>query len=65
MPTDTGPLRTPIAEAVPAVAQLQQQVPVARERLQGVLGLGTPAADEEQPPSAGDAGHDPRPEPLR
>ena len=37
MPTDTGPLRMPIAEAVPAVGQLQQQVPLARERIQRVV----------------------------
>jgi hypothetical protein len=34
VPTDTGPLRRPIGEGVPALGQLQQQVPVARERLQ-------------------------------
>lgn len=50
VPTDTGPIRMPIAEAVPAVAQLQQQVPVARERIQGVLGAtrGTPDRDGDE-----------------
>lgn len=37
VPTDSGPLRSPLAEAVPVVRQLQEQVPVARERLQRVV----------------------------
>jgi hypothetical protein len=55
VPTDTGPIRTPLGQAVPAVAQLQQQVPVARERIQGVLGAArrTPPVGEAPDPPAG------------
>jgi uncharacterized membrane protein YccC len=46
VPTDTGPIRTPIGEALPAVGQLQQQVPVARERIQRVVGMRAEASGE-------------------
>lgn len=66
VPTDSGPLRAPIAEAVPAVAQLQQQVPVARERIQGVLGGAghAPRADVRHT-SAGTPEEEHRPDPAR
>ncbi len=38
VPTDSGPLRSPLAESVPAVRQLQEQVPMARERLRRAIG---------------------------
>ena len=40
VPTDTGPIRTPLAETVPAVAQLQQQieqVPLVGEHLPRII----------------------------
>jgi uncharacterized membrane protein YccC len=46
VPTDTGPIRTPIGEALPAVGQLQQQVPVARERIQRVVGMRAETSGE-------------------
>lgn len=58
VPTDTGPLRRPIAEVVPAVGQLQQQVPVVRERIPQVIeqvsGLARPGttADEAETASS-------------
>ncbi len=50
VPTDTGPLRMPLAEGVPALGQLQQQVPVARERLQRVV-RRAPAEGSEPGPA--------------
>ncbi|WP_299445118.1 FUSC family protein [uncultured Phycicoccus sp.] len=54
VPTDSGPLRSPLAEAVPVVRQLQEQIPVARERLQPVVpppgGADAPDADREASP---------------
>ncbi len=59
VPTDTGPIRTPLAEAVPAVAQLQEQVPVVGELpriIQRVSPVGRPgeAAAAPPPPTEGD-----------
>ena len=58
VPTDTGPLRAPLAESVPAVAQLQQQVPVVGEHLPRIIGrvsaLGQPAEGTTVPPPAED-----------
>jgi len=58
VPTDTGPLRMPLAESVPAVAQLQQQVPVVGEHLPRIIGrvsaLGQPAEGTTVPPPAED-----------
>ena len=51
VPTDSGPLRSPLAESVPAVRQLQEQVPMARERLRRVIG--------PQDPEGEDGPHDP------
>ena len=63
MPTDTGPLRMPLAESVPAVAQLQQQVPAVGEQLPRIIervsSLGQPLpADPPPPPEPAGAGPD-------
>ncbi len=63
VPTDTGPLRMPLAESVPAVAQLQQQVPAVGEQLPRIIervsSLGQPLpADPPPPPEAAGAGPD-------
>jgi hypothetical protein len=54
VPTDTGPLRPPVSEVIPAVAQLQQ-VPAVQQIpriIEQVSGLGRPAPrDEEDPPA--------------
>jgi hypothetical protein len=58
VPTDTGPLRAPLAESVPAVAQLQQQVPAVAEHLPRIIGrvsaLGQPEVGATTPPPPGD-----------
>ena len=63
VPTDTGPLRAPLAEAVPAIGQLQQQVPDVAEHLPRIIaqvsGLGRPAQD----PPAGAQSRPPGPRP--
>jgi hypothetical protein len=63
VPTDTGPLRAPLAESVPAVAQLQQQVPVVGEHLPRIIGrvsaLGQPAEGTTVPPPPGDPAEGP------
>ena len=61
VPTDTGPIRVPLAESVPAVAQLQQQVPAVGEQLpadhRARVGAGPAAAGGDRHPPAGpDAG---------
>ncbi len=56
VPTDTGPLRMPIAEAVPAVKQLQQQVPVAGRRVRQAIGADGHAADRTPPGDPTDRG---------
>ena len=38
VPTDTGPIRVPLAESVPVVGQLQQQVPLVGEQLPRIIG---------------------------
>ena len=63
VPTDTGPLRMPLAESVPAVAQLQQQVPAVGEQLPRIIervsSLGQPLpADPPPPPEPAGAGPD-------
>ncbi|GAA4409929.1 hypothetical protein GCM10023168_29080 [Fodinibacter luteus] len=55
VPTDTGPIRTPLAETVPAVAQLQQQVeqvPLVGEHLPRIIGqvVGREPEDPAAPP---------------
>lgn len=54
VPTDTGPIRAPLAESVPAVGQLQQQVPLVGQQLPRIIeqvsSLGRPA--EDPPPVA-------------
>lgn len=54
VPTDTGPIRAPLAESVPAVGQLQQQVPLVGEQLPRIIeqvsSLGRP--QEDPPPVA-------------
>ena len=66
VPTDTGPLRLPLAEAVPAVAQLQQQVPAARERLHDALGATRrDPASPEQPAGGPDPEWPGGPGPVR
>ena len=53
VPTDTGPLRMPLAESVPAVAQLQQQVPAVGELpriIERVSALGQPPPADLPPP---------------
>ncbi len=56
VPTDTGPIRMPLAESVPAVAQLQQQVPAVRQQLPRIIGrvssLGRPPEGAPPPPPA-------------
>ena len=37
VPTDTGPIRMPLAESLPAVVQLQQQVPAVGEQLPRII----------------------------
>ena len=58
VPTDSGPLRAPLAESVPAVAQLQQQVPAVGEHLPRIIGrvsaLGQPAEGATAPPPTQD-----------
>ena len=71
VPTDTGPIRTPLAETVPALAQLQaQQLPLVGDQLPRVLErvrkpgrAGGPDADATSPrpgspvdPDAGEGG---------
>ena len=64
VPTDTGPLRMPLAESVPAVAQLQQQVPAVGEQLPRIiervsaLGQPPPADPPPPPPEPAGAGSD-------
>ena len=57
VPTDTGPIRIPLAESVPAVGQLQQQVPAVGEQLPRIIGrvtsLGRPPEGAPAPPPAG------------
>ncbi len=53
VPTDTGPLRAPLAEAVPVVGQLQQQVPGVGERLPRIIEqVSGPARPPQDPPPA-------------
>ena len=61
VPTDTGPIRMPLAESVPAVGQLQQQVPVVREQLPRIIervsALGqAPSGGPPPPPEPGPDG---------
>ena len=61
VPTDTGPLRVPLAESLPVVGQLQQQVPVVGEQLPRVIervsALGRPGSvgRPPAPPAGADA----------
>ena len=54
VPTDTGPIRVPLAESLPAVAQLQQQVPGVGQQLPRIIGrvssLGRPPEGPTAPP---------------
>jgi hypothetical protein len=54
VPTDTGPIRMPLAESVPAVGQLQQQVPAVGQQLPRIIGrvssLGRPPEGAPEPP---------------
>ena len=53
VPTDTGPIRMPLAESLPAVVQLQEQVPVMGEQLPKVIerlsALGRPTSPPRPP----------------
>jgi uncharacterized membrane protein YgaE (UPF0421/DUF939 family) len=66
VPTDTGPIRAPLAESLPVVAQLQEQVPAVGEQLPRIIervsALGGPppaeAPEASQAPPAADAAED-------
>jgi uncharacterized membrane protein YccC len=53
VPTDSGPLRAPLTETVPAVGHLQQQVPVVAEQLPRILGQvsGLGRREQDRPPA--------------
>ena len=54
VPTDTGPIRVPLAESLPAVAQLQQQLPAVGEQLPRIIervsAMGQPSPDSKAEP---------------
>ena len=63
MPTDTGPIRVPLADSVPAVGQIQQQVPAIGDQIPRIIEHVSALGRPSEAPAPGSETSPP--EPLR